>query len=223
MNNTRMLAYHGDPAVKEFYLARVREHQADQILQNYGYWHHNRGCAVGCTVHGDDHKAYEVELGIPVILARLEDLLFEGMSPMKSKAWPEQFLTAIPVGADLSQIWSKFANWLLVDTEHGFIAAADSDALLSAITGVANFFASCSSDPAESPDALWAIYDVAVLVGADAAPLLADLAECDIDAISICDNDPDRVDAYDHLAEKLLELLGAAPVKDRASKGIHSS
>lgn len=90
-----------------------------------------KGCAVGCTLHsldiitkkrkdgdnyyGDnfgnddieygDYSRYEKELGIPQELARLEDNIFEALSSKKEYIkWPEQFIQAIPVGADLRNI-----------------------------------------------------------------------------------------------------------------------
>ncbi|MFN2388029.1 MAG: hypothetical protein ABR575_00260 [Actinomycetota bacterium] len=35
------------------------------------------------------------------------------------EGWPEEFLRAIPVGADLSLVWPRFALWLLTDPEWG--------------------------------------------------------------------------------------------------------
>ena len=107
--NTPLLAFHGDPAIKERYLARVRTHRAadDIIRGTYGRaegasgW---RGCAVGCTLHGENHAAYEGELGIPRALAHLEDTLFERMPLESAPDWPVEFLEAIPIGADLSLV-----------------------------------------------------------------------------------------------------------------------
>lgn len=104
----KLLAFHCDPSIKEKYLKRVREHrEADEIAQGQ-YWRNGKGCAVGCTLHGDDHSAYERELGIPIALAYLEDRLFELMPLRRSKLWPEEFLQAVPVGADLSGVVARF-------------------------------------------------------------------------------------------------------------------
>jgi hypothetical protein len=116
-----MIAFHGDPAIKEKYLARVRAHAAADEIIHGKYWEGGKGCAVGCTIHSGDHKAYEVELGIPMILAKLEDNIFESLANSRSKLWPEQFLVAPRVGADLSLVWPKFAIWLLVDPDFGVI------------------------------------------------------------------------------------------------------
>ena len=117
-----MIAYHNDIAIKTKYLERVAAHRAaNELLQDYGYWTSGRGCAVGCTIHGPSHAAYETELGIPRELAHLEDHLFESLSKAKAQKWPERFLSAIRPGADLSGIADQFKHWLLVHDEHGVI------------------------------------------------------------------------------------------------------
>ena len=51
----QLLAYHGDPAIKAKYLARVRAHRkADELVQGTGWrtdgpYGEVRGCVVGCT------------------------------------------------------------------------------------------------------------------------------------------------------------------------------
>lgn len=131
---SNLVAYHGDPAVKARYLARVRMHRAqDELVQGYGYWKDGKGCAVGCTVHGADHYAYETELGIPVFLARIEDGLFESLPTEEARAWPEAFLEAIPVGANLYVAYWQFMVWLLIDPEEGVIKFAKKDATREAI------------------------------------------------------------------------------------------
>ena len=65
-----MLAFHNDPALKAKYQARLAAHHAadDIIRGEYGEaggksgW---RGCAVGCTLHSNDHKNAEAEIGVP--------------------------------------------------------------------------------------------------------------------------------------------------------------
>ena len=111
-----MLSFHNDLAIKEKYLGRVRAHAvADEIIKGV-YWEGGKGCAVGCSVHSSDHRLYETEMGIPRILARLEDRIFEGLPNELAKSWPERFLEAISVGKDLSKVWKHFAIFLLTDT-----------------------------------------------------------------------------------------------------------
>jgi len=119
-----MLAYLADPKIKAKYLKRVKTHaQADEIVKGQ-YWKDGKGCAVGCTIHSAEHMAYETELGIPVMLARLEDTIFEGSSNTYAKTWPERFLKAIKPGADLSKVGWKFQHWLLLDSKEGVIRFA---------------------------------------------------------------------------------------------------
>jgi hypothetical protein len=137
----KLIAFHGDAKIKEEYLARVRAHRAaDQIVKGI-YWEHGKGCAVGCTVHSGNHAAYETELGIPRILARIEDGIFESLPNGEALAWPEQFLSAINPGADLSMVWPRFAIWLMTDPKHGVLQYAKSDACKKAIQDVANGYA----------------------------------------------------------------------------------
>ena len=114
-----MLSYHSDPAIKAKYLARVEGHaDADEIIKGR-YWEAGKGCAVGCTIHGDSHADFESELGIPRILAWLEDVIFEGLPNRLAKTWPERFLLSIEPGKDLSRVAWQLLHWLLTDGNPG--------------------------------------------------------------------------------------------------------
>jgi hypothetical protein len=116
-----MRAFHNDPQVKTKYLERVRTHRAlDQLIKGI-YWQGGRGCAIGCTIHGYRHNRYEDELGIPTVLAHLEDVLFENLPYAVAMNWPERFLSVIEPGANLSLVFPQFLFWLLADSEHGVI------------------------------------------------------------------------------------------------------
>jgi hypothetical protein len=118
---TQLLAFHNDPAIKAKYVARVKAHTlADEIRQGF-YWQNGKGCAVGCTIEGNDHNRYETELGIPQQIARVEDGLFEALSETDAKAFPLQFLEAIPVGADLSMVVSNLMLDILAHPEKGLL------------------------------------------------------------------------------------------------------
>jgi hypothetical protein len=109
-----MQAFHNDPAIKEKYLTRVRQHiVADNLLRGTG-WEDGKGCAVGCTLESYDHAQYPIELGIPEWLGHAKDTLFEGMSLKKSETWPEKFLDAVPVGLDDAGFLRVKAQFLLV-------------------------------------------------------------------------------------------------------------
>lgn len=127
-----MRAFHNDPELKEQILTNLREHlRLDHYKQGLS-WNSEtqKGCGVGCTLvdFGGDpycHKDYERLFGIPVVLARIKDNLFESLSCEDSKLWPINFISSINVGADLSLVWPKFSVWLLIDNEHGVIQYAD--------------------------------------------------------------------------------------------------
>ena len=115
MTNQNLIAFHGDAAIKAKYLTRVELHAAADEIIHGKYWEYGKGCAVGCTVHSSNHAAYESELGIPIMLARLEDRLFEGMANGDSKKFPGRFLSVITPGADLSRVGWQFLYWLLTE------------------------------------------------------------------------------------------------------------
>ncbi len=181
-----MKAFHNDQTVKDKYLSRVIAHQmADELIKGK-YWENGKGCAVGCTVHSSDHSAYERELGIPQIVAGLEDRIFEGLPNELSLKWPERFLSAIRPGADLTKIWPKFAHWLMLDPEHGVMRfAGDNQQVRDAIQGVADLYA--DGEWPSAADARWAAA-AARWAAADAA----------------------RSNEYIAQADKLIQLLKAA-------------
>lgn len=125
-----MLAFHNEPALKAYYQARLAAHYAanDIIRGEYGGpggvsgW---RGCAVGGTLHSSDPKVAETELGIPEVVMRLDDIIFESLPESEGPQWAVDFLSAIPVGADLALVGAKFAMWVLSDPVHGSRQYAD--------------------------------------------------------------------------------------------------
>ncbi len=129
--------------MKEKYLARVKAHRkADQIVQGH-YWDRERGCAVGCTIHGSNHEAYETKLGIPIQLAYLQDMIFEELPNKEAKDFPVDFLESIPVGEDLKPVLHRFLYWLLVDPEDGVIQYAqdeEEEQVKEAILSVADLY-----------------------------------------------------------------------------------
>lgn len=115
-----MKSFHNNPKIKAKYLRRVNNHfKADQIVKG-SYWENGKGCAVGCTIHSDQHKNYETELGVPEWLARLEDTIFEGLPNDLAKTWPGEFLKAIPIGKDLNSIRSEYVSFVLRSNYENF-------------------------------------------------------------------------------------------------------
>lgn len=119
--------------LKSALVVEIRKHrEQDQVIQgSYGTYNEGkfRGCAVGCAidslfkVHGhdtphylcSDHGIYERELGLPRILAELQDVIHEGLSDESFPTWPERFMEAVPTETDLSKVWPGFTIWLIGD------------------------------------------------------------------------------------------------------------
>ncbi len=196
-----MKAFHGDPKVKEKYLARVKAHrEADEIVKGQ-YWDNGKGCAVGCTIHGENHRAYEKELGIPIQIAHLQDWLFEKLRNDEVKDFPVDFLESIPVGADLKPVLNRFLHWLLVDPEDGIVQHAQevgAERVKEAILSVADLHTRVIQGE-EVPNEQW-------VAARDAARAAADAAA------GAAANDAPRAAAIKRQKEKLLELLAGESV-----------
>ena len=114
------VAFHGNPAVKAFYLERLRSHvDKEEIVQGFAEWNGGKGGVIGCTVHSSDRSRYEPDLGIPTEVASLEEIIFERLPEEEAKRFALEFLEAVPVGADLSFVWPAIARWLLIDPSAG--------------------------------------------------------------------------------------------------------
>ena len=110
-----LVAYHNKPELKEWCINEMAMHRKAETLIKGRYWENGKGCAVGCLIKGSNHEAYEPEFGIPQMLARLEDCIFEGLPDKDAKKWPERFLKAIKPGADLSRVGWQFLYWNLTE------------------------------------------------------------------------------------------------------------
>ena len=118
-----MRAFVNTEVTKEEVLVSLAEHRkADRLIKGY-YWRNGRGCAIGCTIHDfwpgaeDDCVVYESLFGIPYDLAYLEDGIFENLPHELSQVWPERFMTAVPIGANLTWVVREFVYWLLSGTD----------------------------------------------------------------------------------------------------------
>lgn len=175
-----MQAFLNQASVKRTYLARVKAHaKADEIIHGT-YWENGKGCAVGCTIHGNEHSRYETELGIPRILARLEDVLFERMANGHAKEFPLQFLSAIKVGADLSNVWNQYAHWMLLDPEYGVIRFAKHEKTKASIERVGKMYGLAANGENQTKQEWRA--DAASAYAAAAASAYADADSADVDA-----------------------------------------
>ncbi len=218
MSTKPLLAFHNDAKIKAKYLGRVKAHtKADEVVQGQ-YWQNGKGCAVGCTIHGDEHSKYQTELGIPIMLARLEDRIFEGLPKAKAKKWPQQFLTAIKTGADLNGVADKFLAWLVRD----LLRFAKRPDAIKAINTVADLYDRRVLGEVVAVE-LWREARRAAAAAA-AAAYAADAAAAAAAAYAAADAAADaaayattaaayaaaRSNHYILMSEKLLELLKAA-------------
>jgi hypothetical protein len=150
---TNMKPFHNKPKLKKMLLIEIEKHQkADEIAQGSYGGENGPWCAVGCAIHSlnvklnktyptGDHSVYETELGIPRVIAKLEDTIFEGLAPKEAKEFPYKFISAIPVGADLSLVWPKLALWFLTDKLDGVLQYAKTDKTKEAIENVGKLYA----------------------------------------------------------------------------------
>jgi hypothetical protein len=177
-----MKSFHNKPELKEMMLEEVLKHQkADEIIQG-SYESRGKYCAVGCSIeslntrlgkhysHGD-HSVYETELGIPKIIARLEDRIFEGLERKKAKMFPLRFIQAVPVGVDLSLVWPKFAMWLLGDEKDGVIKYVETDEQKKIIIDIVELYKRVIAG--ESIESLKKEFAIAADAAADAAAAAA--------------------------------------------------
>jgi hypothetical protein len=136
MTDPAIFTFPNPRITKAAFVAALREHRAaDRIVAGTydgiydaadappGAWIY--GCAVGCSLRScaeiagikitnySDHARYEPLIGVPEIIARLEDRIFEGLTGDAQLDWPVRFGEALPEGADLSMVWPRFALWLL--------------------------------------------------------------------------------------------------------------
>jgi hypothetical protein len=203
-------AFHNDPSVKEKYLARVNAHMAaDNLIRGVG-WENGRGCAVGCTLEAYEHDRYETELGIPEWLARLEDQIFEGMSEEKSRTWPRDFLSAIPIGASLEKIKGPFLVIVLQSTLETF-DHEKFPAVKAAIDGSIALWQrnDIGSDSwAAARDSAWAAAWAATGDAGDAAGAAGDAAGA-AGAAAWAAGDAGAA-KFDYFADELLKLLREA-------------
>ena len=124
-----MQAFHGDPAIKAKYVNRLMQHRvAERLIQGTGWdLKRGKGCAVGCTLENYDHDRYPLELGLPVWLARYEDLLFESLPKEQAEQFAIDLLNVIPVGADVRQVARKLSILRLEQLQSALLLAPEKD------------------------------------------------------------------------------------------------
>jgi hypothetical protein len=203
------------------------------------------GCAVGEKGVGHWHDTFEELYNIDKRLAKLFDALFEGLPNERSMRWPIEVYTAIQVGADVSKVADEFRYWLLTgeDSPLAFSFKEDAWGVWDAIKGVAALYSERLAGK-EPSNAAW-VAAANAAYAADAARYAADrcaakaaryaaggcaaktawaaaCAACASWAVEAAaraagaDSGADAVvAAYIKMADKLLELLAAAPTQDK--------
>jgi regulator of protease activity HflC (stomatin/prohibitin superfamily) len=83
---------------------------ADTIAQGI-YWDEEtqRGCFIGCLAHSDDPEINEAEYGLPIMLQRIAETIFEGLPAADAKAFFADLPNAVGCdGKDLSRVGWQF-------------------------------------------------------------------------------------------------------------------
>src|SRR6185437_702181 len=136
----KLISFHGEQRIKDEHIARLQMHaDADEIVQGQ-YWENGKGCDTGCSFHSDDHGEWPRQLGIPIIIGKLRDRIFEGLPNAEAKLFPLACSKATPVGVDLENVWRKLMIWLLVDETEGVIKYAKNEDGRKAIQNIADAF-----------------------------------------------------------------------------------
>ena len=89
----------------------VAAHVASDTIIQGSYWDEetHRGCWIGCLAHDEDPAANEAEYGLPIMLQRIAESIFEALPVDEAKA----FFAALPDavgcdGKDLSRVGWQF-------------------------------------------------------------------------------------------------------------------
>lgn len=113
-------AYHGSQETKDFFVARMEDHIAqDELIRGYG-WRDHKGCAVGCILNEYNHGRFPEALGMPEWVAYLIDRLHENTSEAYWPTFSVRFLKAVQPGQDLDALRIPFAHIIMDDALETF-------------------------------------------------------------------------------------------------------
>ena len=244
-------AYTHPQITRDAFLAELRWHQDhDRIVSGtYGDGTPDanfKACAVGCSLHSvkkllhvkgkfdyGDHAQYPVYLGIPQILAKTQDRVFEGLRGTKQTEFPLRFSAAIQTGADLSGVWPKFMARVLREIALPAVSEKHSKSRVAVARVAAGLETGWLNDsPQEARSAAYAAADAAYAAAYadDAAYAAADAASAAASAASAADaaaaadaasaasaasaaDAAARTSAYEKMAHILCDEMAAAPVE----------
>lgn len=217
MPDKTLIAYHGNPQLKAKILAQITAHrEADEILQ--GAYYRTDGkvqvCAVGCVLHDPNggHEQYEPEFGIPSVLAHLEDGMFESMELEHAKEWPYRFMNAIQPGADLSGVWPRLIEWMMIDEKWGLVNIVEAPDVKAVVQRVGEAYRRMNAGEVISDAEQKEITDATRAAWAARDARAAWAARAARDARDAWDARDARDAFVVASADKLIELLEAAPV-----------
>lgn len=101
--------------------AEVAKHvAADQVIQG-AYWDNKeqKGCFIGCLTHSSDALSLKTEYGIPLMLTKIAENIFEGLSLDEAVKFFKKFPKAVACdNKDLSLVSWKFLQFELENLPH---------------------------------------------------------------------------------------------------------
>lgn len=117
----------------EHLAATVAEHiKADAVFQGM-YWDEEdqKGCFIGCLVHGNKPDLIEERYGIPVMITKIAEAIFERLPADEAKQFFADFPAAINNdGKDLSRVGWQFLSQTLRDLP---VVAAEVQAVIDPV------------------------------------------------------------------------------------------
>ena len=173
---------------------------ADSIAQGV-YWdkRNKRGCFIGCLAHSDDPGINEQTYGLPVMVQRIAESIFEALPDDEAKAFFASLPNAVGCdGKDLSKVGRQF---LAAELRALPEQPAEVQVVIDPVIAGMDLLASGQERAAAAARAAWA----AARAAADAAWAAAD-ADADAAAWAA------RAAARRRQRDTLLALISQAPV-----------
>lgn len=138
-----LITFHGHIKIKDERLVRVKQHQAaDEIIQGTYYRHDpEAGGIIWAIMHNSSHSAFEVQLGIPYLIARLADNIFEYLPDPEFKEFPVLFLSSVPVGVLLRLVPYRFFIWFISGSKYSLLLNEKSASTQKDLKALADYIA----------------------------------------------------------------------------------
>jgi hypothetical protein len=154
--------------------AEVKHHVACDAIQQGCYWDGSRGCFIGCLSHSSDPAKVQDKYGLPIMLQRIAESIFESLPLKEAQAFFAAFPTAVGCdNKDLSKVgWQFLASELrsLPPQPDGITA------VIEPVLAGMDLLAAGQEWPAAAAAADYAVR-AAAYAAADAADAAADAAD----------------------------------------------